>query len=285
MTTPTLAEIVGGLRALPSLPTVVMELLQTMGKEDVDIDRLARGIGNDQALAARTLRVANSPFYGMQGKIDTIAEAITVLGFVNVRSLVTTAGIATAWPTGDATGFDPRIFWRHSIGVASCAETLAPHARMRPETLFLAGLLHDIGRLVLVVTHPATHAEIMQRRAGEDCLMLDAERAVLGFDHARIGGELCRHWRIPESITDAVERHHTVNPGAPGVAGVAADMADVVHVADAMAHALDLAGAADALVPPPAAAAWQRLGLGEKHLRPALEHAERHFNGFANLLG
>lgn len=282
MTTPTLAEIVGGLRALPSLPSVVMELLQTMGKEDVDIDRLARGIGNDQALAARTLRVANSPFYGMQGRIDTIAEAITVLGFVNVRSLVTTAGIATAWPTNDATGLEPGAFWRHSIGVASCAATLAPHARLRPETLFLAGLLHDIGRLVLVVTHPAAYAEIIRRRAGEDCLILDAERAALGFDHARIGGELCRHWRIPESIADAVERHHAVNPDAPKVA---ADMADVVHVADAMAHALDLAGAADALVPPPAAAAWQRLGLDGKHLRPALEHAERHFNGFANLLG
>lgn len=278
----TLAEIVGGLRALPSLPTVVMELLQTMGKEDVDIDSLARGIGNDQALAARTLRVANSPFYGMQGKIDTIAEAITVLGFVNVRSLVTTAGIATAWPTNDATGFEPRIFWRHSIGVASCAATLAPHARLRPETLFLAGLLHDIGRLVLVVAHPPAYAEVMLRRAATGGLMLDAEREVLGFDHAQIGGELCRHWRIPESIADAVERHHKVNPEAPKAA---ADMADVVHVADAMAHALDLAGDPDALVPPLAAAAWQRLGLGEKILRLALGHAERHFNGFANLLG
>ncbi|MCX7165407.1 MAG: HDOD domain-containing protein [Rhodocyclales bacterium] len=282
MTTPSLAEIVGSLHALPSLPTVVMELLQTMGEEDVDIDRLARGIGHDQALAARTLRVANSPFYGMQGRIDTIAEAITVLGFVNVRSLVTTAGIAAAWLGRGGEGFDPRIFWRHSLGAASCAAKLAPFAKLSPETLFLAGLLHDIGRLVLVVTYPTVYADILLRRKQADCLLLDAERAVLGCDHAQIGSELCRHWRIPAPIAAAVERHHQMNPDAPKVP---ADMADVVHVADVLAHALDLAGDPDALVPPPNAAAWQRLGLGEKQLRAVLEQADKHFNGFANLLG
>lgn len=282
MTTPSLGEVVNGLRALPSLPTVVMELLRTMGEEDVDIDRLAHGISNDQALAARTLRVANSPFYGMQGKIDTIAEAITVLGFVNVRSLVTTAGIATSWPADGTAGFEPRIFWRHSLGVASCAATLASHAKLRPETLFLAGLVHDIGRLVLVVTHPEAYADILLQRARQDLLMLDAERAVLGFDHAQIGSELCRHWRIPAPIATAVERHHQVSPEAPKLP---ADMADVVHVADVLAHALDLADDPDALVPPPDAAAWQRLGIGEKQLRSVLEQAECHFNGFANLLG
>lgn len=282
MIAPSLAEIVDGLNTLPSLPTVVIELLQTMGEEDVDIDRLARGISHDQALAARTLRVANSPFYGMQGRIDTIAEAITVLGFVNVRSLVTTAGIATAWPAGGAAGFDPRIFWRHSLGVASCAATLAPIARQPPDTLFLAGLLHDIGRLVLVVTRPAVYAEILLRRKQADGLLLDAERAVLGFDHAQIGSELCRHWRIPAPIAAAVEMHHQVNPVSPKLA---VDMADVVHVANVLAHALDLAGDPEALVPPPAAAAWQRLGLNEKQLRTVLEQTEHHFNGFAKLLG
>lgn len=282
MNPPSLAQIVGGLRALPSLPTVVMDLLQTMGEDEVDVERLARGIGNDQALAAHTLRVANSPFYAMQGKIDTIAEAITVLGFVNVRSLVTTAGIAAVWPASETTGFAPRIFWRHCLSVASCAQTLAPYARLRPEILFLAGLLHDIGRLVLVATHPAAFAETLRRRAQEDCLMVDAENLVLGFDHAQIGGELCRHWRIPESIADAVERHHRVNQRT---AAVSADMADVVHIADAIAHALDLTDDPDAMVPPPDAGAWRRLGLREKNLRSVLVRTEHHFNGFANMLG
>ena len=282
MTPPSLEQIVGKLRALPSLPTVVMELLQTMGEEDVAIDRLARGIANDQALAARTLRVANSPFYGVQGRIDTIAEAITVLGFVNVRSLVTTAGIATAWPVSVSQGFEPRVFWRHCLSVASCAESLARHARLRPETLLLAGLLHDIGRLVLVTAHPEAFAATLRRRSRDDCPLVEAERLVLGFDHTQIGGALCRHWRIPESIADAVERHHQVTQGA---AGAPADMAEIVHVADVIAHALDLAGDTEAMVPAPDAAAWQRLGLGEEHLRAVLDRAEHQFNGLVNILG
>lgn len=279
---PDLAEIVSNLRSLPSLPMVVMELLQSMGEEDVDIGRLALGISNDQALAARTLRVANSPFYGMQGKIETIAEAITVLGFVNVRSLVTTAGIASAWPVNRATGFEAQIFWRHGLGVACCAATLAPYARLRPEILFLAGLMHDIGRLVLVSTHPAVFAETLERRKQDDCLLVDAEREILGFDHSQIGSELCRHWRIPASIADAIERHHQINRGA---ADIPADMADIVHVADAIAHALDLAGHADALVPPPDSSAWLRLDLKNADLRSILETSEQHFNGFASILG
>lgn len=282
MTAPGLAQIVDRLRTLPSLPTVVMELLQTLGEDNVDIARLARGIGNDQALAARTLRVANSPFYGMQGRIDTIAEAITVLGFVNVRSLVTAAGISTAWPIGASTGFQARIFWRHCLGAAACAETLARHARLRPETLFLAGLLHDIGRLVLAVTQPAEFAETLSRRQQQDCLLVDAERAVLGFDHTQIGAALCRHWHIPEAIADAVERHHQVHQAS---ASASADMADVVHVADAMAHALDLADDPDALVPSLDAGAWRRLALDETALPSLLARAERHFTGFARLLG
>jgi putative nucleotidyltransferase with HDIG domain len=282
MNTPTLDQVVGGLRTLPSLPTVVVELLQTMGDEDVDIDRLAHGIGNDQALAARTLRVANSPFYGVQGRIDSIAEAITVLGFVNVRSLVTTAGLATAWPASAGAGFDAGVFWRHCLAVASCAQTLAPYAGLRAETLFLAGLLHDIGRLVLIATHPAIYVEIARRATAEDCLPVDAEHAVLGFDHAQIGSELCRHWRIPESIADAVARHHRVNPAA---AGAASDMADVVHLADVIVHALDLTDVAEALVPPPQTAAWQRIGLDRRALGMVLAKTKLQFESMANILG
>lgn len=281
MTTPRVEDIIADLRNLPSLPTVVMELLQTMGDEDVNIDRLAHGISNDQALAARTLRVANSPFYGMQGRIDTIAEAITVLGFVNVRSLVTTAGIATAWPTREAAGFEPRMFWRHGLGVACCASTLAQLAGLRPDRLFLAGLLHDIGRLVLVATHPAAFEEILRRRRADDCALIEAERGVLGFDHAAIGAALCRHWRIPESIADAVDRHHRPRTDSTDQP---AEPADVVHIADVLSHALDLADDPQAMVPPPEPAAWHRLGLGREKLRTLLRQIESQFGGFSSMV-
>lgn len=280
MSTPCIADLVDGLNTLPSLPSVVAELLETMGRDDVNIDRLARGVGKDQALAARTLRVANSPFYGMQGRIDTIGEAITVLGFVNVRSLVMTSGISAALPTQGAANFDPVVFWRHALGVAACARALAALARQAPEKAFLAGLLHDIGRLVLVSRQPAAWAEVTAWRRREDCPTLEAERAVLGFDHAEVGRGLCRHWRIPEPITSAVAGHHAVDHCAGP-----ASMADVIHVSDAVAHALDLAGDPSALVPPPETDSWRRLGIDAARLDAVLANVVGQFEGMVTLLG
>lgn len=274
----TLEEILEEIRELPALPDVVTELIQTLNNESASINALADGIAKDQALAARALRVANSPFYGVQQKVATIHDAIVVLGFRAVGSLVTAASITGYFTPSAGGGFDLYRFWRHSIGVALCARALARHVGQNPEAAFTAGLMHDIGRLLLVTIRPQVYEQILAYRDAQDCLLHQAEQHILGFDHARAGEALALRWRFPPQIVQTVARHHQPEPGR------ACSLADVVHVADILAHALDLAGEANALVPPLGQEVWQRLGLGWAPLKRLLAEVEDEHVSFCALL-
>ena len=144
---------------LPSLPAVVMELLTCIDQDDVDISVLAKKVSHDQALTAKTLRLANSSTYGLQVKVTTIQQAITFLGFQTTRNLITAAAVTGCFAQGLCKGFDDKAFWRHSIATAVCARVLARRMRFNQDYAFTAGLLHDIGRLVLVTMYPEQYAE------------------------------------------------------------------------------------------------------------------------------
>ncbi|AKU23943.1 HDOD domain-containing protein [Massilia sp. MB5] len=250
-------DVVTQLDDLPSLPAVVMELLNSIDQEDIDISVLAKKVSHDQALTAKTLRLANSSLYGLQVKVTTIHQAITYLGFQTTRNLITAAAVTGCFAEGACAGFDHKAFWRHSIASAACAKVLARHMRFNQDYAFTAGLLHDIGRLVLVSSFPQRYEEVLAYRAGHDCHLLEAERAVLGIDHVEAGLALAEHWNFSDTMRLAIGGHH--DPEAPGAGFLAA----IIHVADAIVHALDLAQAEDDLVPPVSAVAWQALAIDE----------------------
>ncbi|UTY57933.1 HDOD domain-containing protein [Massilia sp. erpn] len=250
-------DVVTQLDDLPSLPAVVMELLNSIDQEDIDISVLAKKVSHDQALTAKTLRLANSSLYGLQVKVTTIHQAITYLGFQTTRNLITAAAVTGCFAEGACAGFDHKAFWRHSIASAACAKVLARHMRFNQDYAFTAGLLHDIGRLVLVSSFPQRYEEVLAYRAEHDCHLLEAERAVLGIDHVEAGLALAEHWNFSDTMRLAIGGHH--DPEAPGAGFLAA----IIHVADAIVHALDLAQAPDDLVPPVSAVAWQALAIDE----------------------
>ncbi|NVD98912.1 HDOD domain-containing protein [Massilia sp. BJB1822] len=250
-------DVVTQLDDLPSLPAVVMELLNSIDQEDIDISVLAKKVSHDQALTAKTLRLANSSLYGLQVKVTTIHQAITYLGFQTTRNLITAAAVTGCFAEGACAGFDHKAFWRHSIASAACAKVLARHMRFNQDYAFTAGLLHDIGRLVLVSSFPQRYEEVLAYRAEHDCHLLEAERAVLGIDHVEAGLALAEHWNFSDTMRLAIGGHH--DPEAPGAGFLAA----IIHVADAIVHALDLAQAEDDLVPPVSAVAWQALAIDE----------------------
>ncbi len=251
-------DVVRTLDDLPSLPAVVMELLNSIDQDDIDISVLAKKVSHDQALTAKTLRLANSSLYGLQVKVTTIQQAITFLGFQTTRNLITAAAVTGCFAEGHCPGFDHKAFWRHSIATAACAKVLARQMRFNQDYAFTAGLLHDIGRLVLVSCFPEQYAHTIAFRAERDCYLLEAERAVLGVDHVEAGLALAEHWNFSDTMRLAIGGHH--DPEAPGAGFLAA----IIHVADAIVHALDLAQVKDDLVPPVSTVAWTALGLDEQ---------------------
>jgi putative nucleotidyltransferase with HDIG domain len=278
MNTISLEQAVGTVRDLPSLPSVVVQLIRTFGEADVGVGDLAAQIAKDQAIAAKTLRLANSSFYGLQSRVTTIDQAITVLGFDSVRSLVTAAGIVGQFSACENERFDFAAFWCHAVGTALSAKGVARQAGCNQEFAFVSGLLHDIGRLVLVTRFPEQYRAAQAFQRENECDMLRAERAVLGLDHAVVGRALAQHWKFPDLIQRAIGHHH-----APERADLG-DIPSVVHVANVIVHALDLGGGEDELVPPVVQDAWDSLGIDAAGLRRVFAETEAEFENACQIL-
>ena len=273
-----LDEVVAKLQDLPSLPAVVMELLTSIDQDDVDISVLARKVSHDQALTAKTLRLANSSTYGLQVKVTTIQQAITFLGFQTTRNLITAAAVTGCFAAGGCPGFDHKAFWRHSIATAACARVLARRMRFNQDYAFTAGLLHDIGRLVLVSTFPERYADVLAWRAANDCELVKAERAVLGIDHVMAGVALAERWNFSETMVLGIAWHHEPERAGAGF------LATIIHVANAIVHALDITGEDDDLVPPVSAVAWNALGLNEEAYLHVFRETELQFDEISSVL-
>ena len=270
-------HIIRQIQELPSLPVVVLELLSSMDQDDTDVHVLAQKIELDQALAAKTLRIANSSFYGMQSKVTSIPQAVSVLGFHSIRTVVTACALTGSFAPV-AGGFDFKAFWRHSLATAIAARLLAPHLRVNPETAFTAGLLHDLGTLVLVTRFPAEYALVRSYRQAHDCQMAEAELAVIGIDHAQVGSALAAYWKFPEAIQQAVADHHAIDRLEAGGLPLA------VHMANAVALGLDLAGVDDALVPALSPTGWRSIALDEPAWLALLGQTEHTFDEMSRIM-
>jgi putative nucleotidyltransferase with HDIG domain len=251
-----LADVVRQIRDLPSLSAVVVELMSSIDNEETDVRALGQKIALDQALTAKTLRLANSSFYGMSTKVTTIDQAISVLGFHSIRTLVTACAVTSSFSASDSR-VDFQAFWRHSVACAVCAKLLASHLKLNPAAAFTAGLLHDIGTLILANQLPEPYARMLAHRAEHDCTIVLAEQAVFGFDHAAAGAALCAYWKFPVLIQDAVAQHHQADGGG------APTLALAVHAANTIAHALDLSEQEDDLAPPMSHAVYAALALSD----------------------
>jgi putative nucleotidyltransferase with HDIG domain len=271
-------DIVARLHDLPSLPAVVMELLTSIDQEDVDISVLAKKVSHDQALTAKTLRLANSSAFSLQVKVTTIQQAITFLGFQTTRNLITAAAVTGCFAQGQCAGFNDKAFWRHSIATAACARVLARRMRFNQDYAFTAGLLHDIGRLVLVTTYPERYSEALGYRSAHDCEIIDAERALLGIDHVAAGAALAEHWNFSDTMRLAIAWHHDPEQAGAGF------LATIIHVANAIVHALDIAREDDDLVPQVSPVAWTALGLTEEAYLHVFRETELQYEEIATVL-
>ena len=250
-------EILRSIHELPALPAVVLELIQSFSDSRISAEQLAVKISHDQAIAAKTLRLANSSFYGLPRQVTSIAEATAILGLRTLRSVATAAGLVGGFSGVRCRGFDFDAFWRHSIGTALTARALAKRAKLDEDAAFTLGLVHDIGRLVLVSSYEEEYAQAIAYQVEHDCLMYAAERHHFGVDHAEVGGVIAEHWHFAPEIVAAISCHHRPPPSSTK------SLTDLVHVADNIAHGLDLSHKENDMVPLLALESWGRLALSD----------------------
>jgi len=239
------------LKSIPTLPGLLERVVTALDNPEIDFDHIAELIEIDQALTAQLLRLANSAFYSAQGTVSLVPQALLMLGCVVTRSLVLSTGIL------DMRKIPVRGFWEHSLGcaVASGAISKVTH-RGNPEEVTAAGLLHDLGKVVLYKELPDAFDLIAETAAREGRSFRAVELDVLRVDHAEIAAWLVEKWRFPACLADPIVLHHT-----PHLARRAPDETAIVHVADAVVRAVGYGSGGDPAVPPIDPRAWQRLGL------------------------
>lgn len=260
-------QITQDIQDLPTLPGLVMDILNNIDQEDVDVRELAEKVSRDLALTAKTLRFANSAYYTTMVKVTTIDQAISLLGLNQVRQIIITAALTGCFPENNCPGFSHLQFWRHSNLVAIVARLLARHLKFNPVVAGTAGILHDIGTLVLVSRHSEAYAEVLRHQEEKQLQQMFAERHILGTDHAAVGEALAQAWMFSEQMTQAIAYHH--QPERPG----AGFLATIIHVANGITHAITESDTAEVRDAEISALSWQSLGISEEDLQALTNEA------------
>ena len=196
--------IVTSVRSIFSLPDVVIRVNELIDSGDATNTELERVILNDPALTAKLLKFANSSYFGLSGKVESVSRAIAIIGHKELRNLVIASAVTATFKDIPANLVNMDAFWYHSVTCGVTARVLASSVDSR-ERFFIAGLLHAVGRLILFSQFPQESAKILTvMRQGEKAA-IDIERKIFGFTHAQLGAELLRQWRLPVNIWKMVE--------------------------------------------------------------------------------
>lgn len=266
----TLQWLVDKTRTVYSHPLFYERLNEAINHPRSSVADIARIITEDQGLTARILRLANSPMFGYFGRVDSISRAVTIIGTQQLRDLALAAAVMGVFKGIPEELINMASFWRHSIACGIIARSLAVYLRENNvERLFVAGILHDIGQLVLCTTAPDTARKLMETSRQQEELFHLSERKQLGFDHAELGGALLREWKIPTNIIDPVSWHHQ-----PLRAEQFPLEAAIVHLADIICQAFTFGQNGEWCVPPLEASAWERIGMPVTMLTTIVKQSE-----------
>lgn len=223
---------------LPSMPATLARIIQVTNQSEATSEQLARVVKLDQSLSTKVLRLANSAFIGRSVPVGTISDAIVTLGFSSIRNLAASASVVDAlFPKKMFPGFSWREMWTHSAICAVASQTIYAHVHGTrsgyAETAFMAGLLHDVGKLVVARALPQRFLQIVEVCTESNSEMSAEENNILGTTHANIGGDLAEQWGFPEKLATAIAYHHM-----PEEAGEHEDMARAVTAANLLAKKL-----------------------------------------------
>lgn len=214
---------------VPTLPAIVMQALRVMQDARSDARAVERVIVRDPAISAKILRVANSAFFGFSRRVGTIADAVRVLGFTNVQGMLISVGAFDAFRTERLNLIE---FWKHSIATATAARFLSVRVGCSGDEAFMAGILHDIGKLIFAVQAETAYQRVLELRRGSAMSSLDAERTLFEFTHPEVGEMVAERWDLPARYVAAIAHHHD-----PAAAGDERAFCALIGLADRAAYA------------------------------------------------
>lgn len=207
---PAIAAAVAHLRSVPSLPGIYNQLTAALRSELTSLAQIEEIVARDVGMATRILQLANSAFIGVHGRVTSLRQAVSLIGVDTVRTLTLSIHIFSQFDRNSAIAAEVASLWDHSVAVASLAQKITAQesgTRTMAEESFAAGLLHDVGKVILLSERPKEYIEIHKRlQAGAS--VEDAETELLGCSHAQLGGYLMSIWGLPTSLVQAVAFHH-----------------------------------------------------------------------------
>ncbi len=250
-------------KSLPTLPGIITKLNTLSANNKASIQEMARVVSSDQVLSARVLRLVNSPSYGFY-RVSTISNALILLGVDVVKSLALSSSIFEIMEK-TVVGL-----WEHSLGAGVASNIIARRLNLPEcEEISTAGLLHDIGKVIIKIKFTEEYEDIFAMRQEQKLSQLDCERQVLGTDHAEIGGWLAKSWFLPDKLVEPIACHHDVERSTGHQIKTA-----VVHLADVLIKASGFGSSGEDDVPSIQPVAWQRLGISDEMLAQIVEELE-----------
>jgi len=249
---------------LPTLPGIVIKLTQMAEDPDTSTEQMGRMISKDHILAVKLLKLVNSAFYGFPQRISSLNSAIILLGINVIKSLIISASIFEVMEDQDIE------LWEHSLGCAVVSSVLAKRLGMsEPEEVSTAGLIHDIGKVAIKMELPREYELITRLVHDKQISRIEAEREVLGLDHAEVGGWLAKSWNLPGKLIEPIACHHD-----PRLAKDEQLASAIVHFSNIIIRGMGYGHAGDIWVPALSSRAWRMLELTPTDLELVLAEVE-----------
>lgn len=262
-----ISKIINNVQKLPTLPAVANKVTKLLKDPTCTAIRVSEVIDKDPSLTIRVLRLVNSAFYSVRSEVTNVRHAVALLGFKTISQMVITISVFDVFKGGYGREFDREGFWKHSIGCGVMSQKIAHLSDyVGVDDCFTAGLLHDIGKVVVDQYLHEEMEQVIQLTQEHEISIADAEKEVMGINHADIGGQVMENWKIPAPIVAAVKYHHSVLEERRNGEHAQDSIVDIVRLSDALCKREKIGYTGDRIIPDITEDLYSRLNMNEKLL-------------------
>ena len=264
---------------LPEIPSLAFQLNKVIENPMSSAEDIARVVSRSPSLTAVLLKIVNSSFYSLPSKISTVSHAVSLIGTQEISILALGISVLTVFKKIPKQTIDMRSFIRHSLICGLLSRVFAAYKNVpHTEQLFVSGLLHDLGRLILYNYFPDESRNVLARSRKRDNLLYKEEKNYLGCDHAQLGVQLMRHWKLPLVLEDNILHHHKPSDTNQSVP------ATIVHLADIIGNSLGIGSSGEKFIPPLDDNAWSNLNLSPSSFETIIGQATHQFHALDRIL-